>query len=223
VRIAVLIGAVVAVLAASIFAAMLLSDRKSDPVELPSAEVRRYEGENLSSINDFRENSIKGPQYVDRDTYRLEITGLAENPGSYTYDQVIDNHTHYEKVVALDCVEGWSVKILWEGVLVKDLIDEVQPSPDARVVIFHAADGYTTSLPIEYLRDKNIIMAYKMNDVTIPPERGFPFMLVAESKWGYKWAKWITGIELSSDTSYRGYWEDRGYSNDGDLDRDFLE
>jgi DMSO/TMAO reductase YedYZ molybdopterin-dependent catalytic subunit len=62
-----------------------------------------------------------------------------------------------------------------------------------------------------------------MNDVTIPPERGFPFMLVAESKWGYKWAKWITGIELSSDTSYRGYWEDRGYSNDGDLDRDFLE
>ena len=92
----------------------------------------------------------------------------------------------------------------------QDLIDEAQPSPDARVLIFHAADGYTTSLPIEYFRDNNIIMAYKMNGVTIPPERGFPFMLVAESKWGYKWAKWITGIEFSSDTSYKGYWEDRG-------------
>jgi DMSO/TMAO reductase YedYZ molybdopterin-dependent catalytic subunit len=66
-------------------------------------------------------------------------------------------------------------------------------------------------------------MAYKMNDVTIPPERGFPFMLVAESKWGYKWAKWITGIEFSSDISYKGYWEDRGYSNDGDLGSDFLQ
>jgi DMSO/TMAO reductase YedYZ molybdopterin-dependent catalytic subunit len=200
VRIAVLAGAVVAVLAASVVAALLLSDQKSDPVELPSAELREYQGEKLSSINDFPETSIKGPQYVDKDTYRLEIAGLAENPGNYTYDEVIDNHTHYKKVVTLTCVESWSVKILWEGVLLQDLIDEAQPSPDARVVIFHAADGYTTPpLPIEYLRDENIIMAYKMNDVTIPPERGFPFVLVAEGKWGSNWTKWITGIEFSSE------------------------
>ena len=38
----------------------------------------------------------------------------------------------------------------------------------------------------------------KMNNVTIPPERGFPFMLVAESKWGYKWIKWVTKIEVSN-------------------------
>ena len=129
----------------------------------------------------------------------------------------MDGHQHYQKVVELNCVDGWSVNILWEGVRMQDLIDEAQPSPDARVLIFYAADGYTTSLPIEYFRDNDIIMAYKMNDVTIPPERGFPFMLVAESKWGYKWAKWITGIEFSSDISYQGYWEDRGYSNDGNL------
>jgi DMSO/TMAO reductase YedYZ molybdopterin-dependent catalytic subunit len=223
VRTAVLVVIVVAVLAASVVAAVLLSGRRSSSVELPSAEVRQYEGEELSSVNYFYENSINGPQYVDKDTYRLEVSGLVGNPGSYTYDQVVDNHQHYQKVVTLNCVEGWSVNILWEGVLVQDLIDEAQPSPDARVVIFHAADGYTTSLPIEYLRDRSIIMAYKMNDVTIPPERGFPFMLVAESKWGYKWAKWITGIEFSSDTSYKGYWEDRGYSNDGDLGSDFLQ
>jgi DMSO/TMAO reductase YedYZ molybdopterin-dependent catalytic subunit len=48
--------------------------------------VREYQGENLSSINDLLENSINGPQYVDKDTYRLEVTGLVENPGSYTYD-----------------------------------------------------------------------------------------------------------------------------------------
>jgi len=223
VRIAILFVTVVGVIGASIVAAILLTGRGSSPVELSAAEVRQYQGEDLSSINDFRENSIKGPQYVDREAYRLEVTGLVGNPGSYTYDQVVDNHMHYKKVVTLDCVEGWSVKVLWEGVLVSDLIDEAQPSPDARVVIFHAADGYTSSLPIEYFRDRNIIMAYKMNDVTILPERGFPFMLVAESKWGYKWVKWITGIEFSSDTSYRGYWEDRGYSNGGDLGSDFFD
>jgi len=223
VRAAVVVVIVVGALAASVIAAVLLSGGGSDPVELPSAEVSQYEGEDLSSINDFRENSIKGPQYVDKETYRLEVSGLVENAGSYTYDEVIDNHAHYGKVVTLNCVEGWSVNILWEGVLVSDLIAEAGPSSDARVVIFHAADGYTTSLPIEYLRDKSIIVAYKMNGVTIPPERGFPFMLVAESKWGYKWAKWITGIEFSDDTSYKGYWEDRGYSNDGDIDSDFLD
>jgi DMSO/TMAO reductase YedYZ molybdopterin-dependent catalytic subunit len=78
-------------------------------------------------------------------------------------------------------------------------------------------------LPIDYLRDNKILMAYRMNEVVIPAERGFPFMLVAESKWGYKWAKWITAVEVSDDVSYKGYWEQRGYSNDGDLGSDFVE
>jgi DMSO/TMAO reductase YedYZ molybdopterin-dependent catalytic subunit len=44
---------------------------------------------------------------------------------------------------------------------------------------------------------------------------------VAENKWGYKWIKWVTRIELS-DQDYRGYWEQRGYSNSGDLNASFL-
>jgi DMSO/TMAO reductase YedYZ molybdopterin-dependent catalytic subunit len=58
--------------------------------------------------------------------------------------------------------------------------------------------------------------------VTLPPERGSPFQLVAEGKWGHKWAKWITRIELSNGTNLRGYWESRGYSNDGDLSEYFI-
>jgi len=191
--------------------------------ELKPVEVREYEGEKLSSVNDFRENSIKGPQHVDVESYRLKITGLVTNPKTYTYDEVINNHQNYQKVVTLDCVEGWSVTILWEGLLIKDLLAEAKPLPNAKVVIFHAYDGYTTSLPIEYIMNNDILIAYMMNGVTIPPERGFPFELVAESKWGYKWIKWITEIELSDEVNYRGYWEQRGYSNSADLDEDFLE
>jgi len=191
--------------------------------ELTSVEIREYEGENLSSINDFRENSIKGPQYVNIEDYRLEITGLVKNPSSYTYDEVLDSKQHYKKLVTLDCVEGWSVTLLWEGMLVRDLMAESSPLPDAKVVIFHAYDGYTTSLPLDYIMNNDIIMAHKMNDVIIPPERGFPFQLVAESKWGYKWIKWITEIELSDDVNYRGFWESKGYSNSGDLDKSFFD
>jgi DMSO/TMAO reductase YedYZ molybdopterin-dependent catalytic subunit len=185
-------------------------------------EIREYEGVDLSSINAFRENSIKGPQEIDVENYTLKITGLVTNSTSYTYDEVLNRHQNYKKVVTLDCVEGWSVTILWEGLLISDLLAEAEPLENAEVVIFHAYDGYTTSLPIDYIRDNDILMAYKMNDVILPPERGFPFQLVAESKWGYKWIKWITEIELSDDTNYRGYWESRGYSNSADLDESFF-
>jgi DMSO/TMAO reductase YedYZ molybdopterin-dependent catalytic subunit len=190
---------------------------------LQSVEIKEYQGEKLSSIYDFRENSIKGPQHVDISKYKLTVTGLVDNPIEYTYDDVINNHQSYEKVVRLDCVEGWSVTILWQGVLVRDLLAEAKVKPEAKVVIFHAYDGYTTSMPIDYIVNNNILMAYKMNGVTLPPERGYPFELVAESKWGYKWEKWVTQIELSDNENYRGYWESRGYSNSADINQDFLE
>jgi len=200
-----------------------VGEDKSKVGELKPVEVREYEGVDLSSVNDFRENSIKGPQRVDAESYRLKITGLVTDPKTYTYDEVINNHQNYQKVVALDCVEGWRVTILWEGLLIRDLIEEAKALPEANVIIFHAYDGYTTSLPLDYITSKDIMIAYKVNDVVLPPERGFPFQLVAESKWGYKWIKWITEIELSDDDNYRGYWEQRGYSNSGDLNEGFFE
>lgn len=184
---------------------------------LRPVEIREYEGQKLSSISDFRENSIKGTQSIDNESYRLVVTGLVNNEKEYTYDDVINNHQLFEKVVTLHCVEGWDVTILWEGVLVKDLIEEAGVDSRAKVVIFYAYDGYSTSLPLDYVVDNDILMAYKMNGVVLPPERGFPFQLVAESKLGYKWIKWVTEIELSDDVNYRGYWESRGFSNDADL------
>jgi len=190
---------------------------------LKPVEIREYEGEKLSSINHFRENSIEGPQHIDIENYTLQVTGLVNTPQNYSYDDVINEHQNCKKIITLDCVEGWSVDLLWEGVLVKDLIGETKPLPNAKAIIFHAYDGYTTSFPIDYVMDNNIMMANKMNNVLLPPERGFPFQLVAESRWGYKWIKWITKIELSDDVNYKGYWESRGYSNSGDLDESFID
>ncbi len=127
------------------------------------------------------------------------------------------------EVVTLDCVEGWSADTLWEGVLIRDLIERAGPSASADTVIFRAVDGYSTSLPLEYLMENEILLAYSMNDVELPPERGFPFQLVAEDKWGYRWIKWVESIELSDDPTFRGYWESRGYSNSGDRDSGYRE
>jgi len=193
------------------------------PGELEPAQVKEYQGEKLSSFNDFRENSINGPQTVDISTYRLIVSGLVDNKTSYTYEDVINKHQSYQKLITLDCVEGWSVKILWDGILVEDLLREAGIKPGSKVVIFHAVAGYTTSLPLQYILDKDILLAYKMNGVTIPARRGFPFQLAAQDKWGYKWIKWVNEIELSADENYRGTWEKAGYSNDGSLNKSFFD
>jgi DMSO/TMAO reductase YedYZ molybdopterin-dependent catalytic subunit len=193
-------------------------DRDPGASPLERAEVREYEGRDLSSIDDFRENSIAGPQEVDAESYRLSISGLVTSPVVMAYKDVLDERA-YKKVVTLDCVEGWSVDILWEGVLVRDLIERAGPAGNANTVVFRAVDGYSTSLPLDYLLGNEILLAYGMNGVELPPERGFPFQLVAEDKWGYKWIKWVEEIELTDDPTYRGYWESRGYSNSGDRDK----
>lgn len=189
----------------------------NQPNVLYPAEIREYKGERLGSIGDFRENSIKGPQYVNLSTYKLAITGLVQHQIAHTYNESVDEHTHYEKIVTIHCVEGWEVRILWEGILLKDLLEEAGYDRSAQVVIFYAQDGYSTSLPLSYIIENDILLAHKMNGVVLPPERGFPFQLVAESKYGYKWIKWVTTIEVSNDTNYRGYWESRGFDNEANL------
>ena len=189
---------------------------QTDLQELTKIEVTEYEGKDLSSLTNFRENSIKGPQYINTDVYTLTIDGLVEQPNSLTYDEVLDNQK-YTKVVTLHCVEGWSVDILWEGILLADLFEAVDIQESADTVIFHSEDGYSTALPLQTIMDRQLMIAYKMNGVVLPPERGFPSQLVAEDKLGYKWIKWITRIELSDDANYKGYWEQRGFDNEADV------
>jgi DMSO/TMAO reductase YedYZ molybdopterin-dependent catalytic subunit len=215
--------AIVAITAIMVLAVVITLDViPQSTIQLDSVEVKEYQGQKLSSVNDFRENSIKGPQYVNISSYRLEVTGLVEKPQNYTYDQ-IKGLQSYKKVVKLNCVEGWDVSILWQGVLVSDILNRSKPLPNANTIIFYAVDGYSTSFPLDYFQKNQILLAYKMNNATIPPQRGFPFQLVAESKWGYKWIKWIKKIELSDNPNYQGYWESRGYSDSGNLSENFLK
>ncbi len=187
------------------------------PPNLYPAEVRDYEGQDLSSIAAVQENNIRGLQYINESSYSLKIIGLVNKNLSLTYREVINGYQNYRKVVTIYCVEGWQATILWDGVLVRELLESAGVKEGAKVAIFHASDGYSTALPIDYLTSRNILLAFKMNNLTIPPERGFPFELVAESQYGYKWIKWLTAIEVSDNESYLGYWESRGYPNNATL------
>jgi DMSO/TMAO reductase YedYZ molybdopterin-dependent catalytic subunit len=82
----------------------------------------------------MEENAIKGTQHINQTTYRLNVTGL--NSLQLSYDDIVNNHQKYLKVTTLHCVEGWQAKILWEGVLVKDLLEESWINPSKTVSHF---------------------------------------------------------------------------------------
>ena len=122
----------------------------------------------------------------------------------------------------LNCVEGWNFTAKWTGPRLDSIFKDAKVRPEAKIAIFYTADvpsGYT-SLDLDYIRDNDIIIALKLNDVTLHQERGFPFQVVAKKKYGYKWAKWVTRIELSSNTGFLGYWEIRGFSNSAPISLD---
>ena len=64
-------------------------------IPLKDIEVKDYNGQNLSSVNDFRENSILGPQYINISNYSLQITGLVETPKSYSYSDINKSFQSY--------------------------------------------------------------------------------------------------------------------------------
>lgn len=183
--------------------------------DLGRVEIKKYQGQRLTDFEKLRDNSIQGPQEVDTVKYRLIIDGLVSVKQELSYRQVLEME-RYQKLITLHCVEGWSAKGFFEGVLVGDILKRTVVKPGANTLIFHAADGYTSSLPLRAVLDKKILLAHKINNQTLTARSGFPFQLIAEDKLGYKWVKWLRRIEVSSDSTYRGFWESRGYDNKAD-------
>ena len=204
----------------------LLACAAPAPTTLPSGEIEATEfmGKKLTPLKDQRNNALAGTQTIDRATYHLTVNGLVNTPLSLTYEDLL-TLPQISKLMDLDCVEGWGFTAKWTGPTLKSIFEKAGLKPEGQNVIFSSDDvswGYS-SLLLNYIMDNDIILGLKINDLTLPAERGFPFQVVAESKYGYKWAKWITGIELSSDLNFKGYWESYGYSNNADVGGPALE
>jgi DMSO/TMAO reductase YedYZ molybdopterin-dependent catalytic subunit len=183
-----------------------------------AGEATEFMGTKLTPISRQGNNALAGTKVINNETYRLVVDGLVDNPLSLNYTN-LQAYPQISKLVDLVCVEGWRFTAKWTGPTLNSIFADAGIKPEAKIAIFYTADdsvGYT-SLELSYIEENNIIIALKDNDITLPPNRGFPFQVVAEGKWGYKWAKWVTRIELSADTSFRGYWESRGYSNDANI------
>lgn len=182
---------------------------------LPEIETKEFLNITLTPLSSQGNNAIEGTQHLNKSTYRLIVKGLVDKELNMSYLELL-KLSAYSQVAYMPCVEGWGFTAKWTGFRVEDLLNLAELTPNATYVVFHSSDGYSTGLPLEYLRNNKVLIAYGINDVTLSPERGFPLQLVAVNKFGYKWAKWITSMEVV-DNEVAGYWESRGYSNDADV------
>ena len=191
---------------------------KTTNTEVPGeVEAVEFLGTKLTPIKQQNNNALTGSQHIDKATYALTIDGLVDKPLTLSYDDLL-GFTQISKLMPLNCVEGWSFTAKWTGPSLVDLFGAAKVQSGAKIAIFYTKDvptGYS-SLDLSYINAKNIIIGLKLNDLTLPDNRGFPFQVVAESKYGYKWSKWITRIELSDNLNFRGYWESAGYNNQAD-------
>jgi DMSO/TMAO reductase YedYZ molybdopterin-dependent catalytic subunit len=154
--------------------------------------------------------------------YRLAVGGLVERPSSFSLAELrgLPSRT---QITRHDCVEGWSAIAKWKGTRLSSLLDRVGVKPNARYVMFYCFDAlreggdqYYESLDLEDAYHEQTILAYDMNDQTLPVTNGAPLRLRVERQLGYKAAKYVHRIELVErfDTIGQGkggYWEDRGY------------
>ncbi len=152
---------------------------------------------------------------VNLERWELRLFGRVEEERAWTYP-ALRNLPARTFTCDIHCVTGWSMlDTTWEGIPVHDLLADVRLGPEATFALVHAENGFTTNLPLEVLTARDTFLAWGYEGQDLPPEHGWPLRLVVPSRYFWKSAKWVTGIEFL-DHQVLGFWERRGYHADGD-------
>ena len=152
---------------------------------------------------------------VDVATWTLRLWGEVEEEIALGYDE-LRALPATEVTTDIHCVTRWSrFDAGFKGVHWRDLAQLCRPKPTARFAIAHAEQGFTANVPLAALEDEHALVVYEADGEPLTPEHGGPVRLVIPSKYFWKSAKWLTGIELSS-VDKPGFWERYGYHNDAD-------
>lgn len=152
---------------------------------------------------------------VSRERWRLDVYGAIENPVFWTFAEFTaqkqDRFTS-----DIHCVTTWSrYDNEWEGLATRELLAACQPREDARFVVLHSYDGYTTNLALDDFAAEDAMLAHSWSGEPLSDEHGGPVRLVVPHLYFWKSAKWLQAIEFVTQDA-PGFWEVRGYHNRGD-------
>ncbi|MBV8378013.1 MAG: molybdopterin-dependent oxidoreductase [Verrucomicrobia bacterium] len=169
-----------------------------------SYDGNTYEGTDLERItpnDDFYSvtKNVVDPDVV-RSLWRFEVGGLVENPKTYSFAE-ISGLPAVEQETTLMCISnpvggGLMSNAVWKGVPLSKLLAPSRPRSGAAALLFHAADGYFETIPIEKAFADTTLLAYEMNGQPLPRIHGFPLRMITPGLYGEKNPKWITKVEL---------------------------
>ena len=156
---------------------------------------------------------------VDLATWMLTVSGEVERPLALTWAEFRELPSR-EITVDIHCVTRWSrFDTIFKGVHWSELANLAGAKPSGRYVVAHAEQGFTSNMPLAAIEDENALIAYEADGEPLTADHGWPVRLVVPSRYFWKSAKWLTGIELRGDDE-PGFWERYGYHNDADYWRE---
>ena len=152
---------------------------------------------------------------VSRERWRLDVYGAVENPVFWTFAE-FSAQKQAQFTSDIHCVTTWSrYDNEWEGLATRELLAACQPREDARFVVLHSYDGYTTNLALDDFAAEDALLAHSWSGQPLSDEHGGPVRLVVPHLYFWKSAKWLQAIEFVTEDA-PGFWEVRGYHNRGD-------
>jgi len=147
--------------------------------------------------------------------FRLKVHGAVKSPFEVDYEALL-KLPQVEKTVDVHCVTGWSMLGgVWKGVQVAALAELAGVKSDARFVIFEAAHGFTSNVPLKEATADSALITYRLNGKPFSLDHGAPVRGLVPDLYFWKSAKWITGVKFVREDQ-PGYWETRGYNNHAD-------
>ncbi len=152
---------------------------------------------------------------VTPEKFRLDFDGMVQNPLHLTLDDFMAL-PQADSVSDMHCVTQWSrYDNHWRGVAARTLLEMVQPKPEARHVVFHSHDGYTTNVRLDQFDQPDVFLVHLWEGKPITREHGGPVRMLIPRLYLWKSAKWVRRIELTG-RDRPGFWEVRGYHNNAD-------
>ena len=138
--------------------------------------------------------------------WTVEVSGLVNNPKTYGIEDLLSNFTIEERIYRMRCVEAWSMVIPWNGFTLASLLNEVEPTSDAKFVRFETlADPdqmpglanklypwpYQEGLRLDEAMNDLTILSTGLYGETLASQNGAPIRLVVPWKYGFKSIKSI--------------------------------
>jgi sulfoxide reductase catalytic subunit YedY len=151
--------------------------------------------------------------------WKVQVDGLVQKPQTFDVDDVIRMAPLEERVYRLRCVEGWSMVIPWIGFPLSVLLKRVDPTGSAKYVEFSTLVDpeqfpgqkksffnfsgldwpYTEGLRLDEALHPLTLLTVGMYGQVLPNQNGAPIRVVVPWKYGFKSAKSIVRIRLTSD------------------------